>query len=177
MRSFNFILYLFRCSLRSECLNSDTPHHWLPYSGDQCPGIFTVIPNQVQITPNAVSRVSTLMWLHTHTFDVIVFNLCPRSLWIRLLVSRVILDSILWTSYQIRKTAGCACTGNAGNVFPITDFQSKPLVNDPGMHRGTCVTHMPWCMSGSLTRGGGENVPGIPDAYGTRNFIYLARSP
>ena len=25
------------------------------------------------------------------------------------------------------------------------------------MHHGTCVTHMPWCMSGSLTRGGGEN--------------------
>ena len=28
---------------------------------------------------------------------------------------------------------------------------------DPGMHHGTCVTHMPWCLSGSLTRGGGEN--------------------
>ena len=23
-----------------------------------------------------------------------------------------------WTSYQIRKIAGCACAGNAGNVFP-----------------------------------------------------------
>ena len=32
------------------------------------------------------------------------------------------------------------------------------------MHHGTCVTHVPWCMSGSLTRGGGENVPGIPGA-------------
>ena len=29
------------------------------------------------------------------------------------------------------------------------------------MHHGTCVTHVPWCMSGSLTRGNGENVPGI----------------
>ena len=25
-----------------------------------------------------------------------------------------------WTSYQIRKIAGCACAGNAGNVFPAT---------------------------------------------------------
>ena len=30
-------------------------------------------------------------------------------------------------------------------------------------------------MSGSLTGGGGENVPGIPDACVTRNFTHLAR--
>ena len=69
-----------------------------------------------------------------------------------------------WASYQIRKIAGCACAGNAGNVFPRRRFQRKPLVSDPGMHHGTCVTHVPWCMSGSRTRGGGENVPGIPGA-------------
>ena len=67
-----------------------------------------------------------------------------------------------WASYQIRKIAGCACAGNAGNVFPRRRFQSKPIVSDPGMHHGTCVTHVPWCMSGSLTCGDGENVPGIP---------------
>ena len=47
---------------------------------------------------------------------------------------------------------------------PRRRIQRKPLVNDPGMHRGTCVTHVPWCISESLTRGGGENVPGIPGA-------------
>ena len=67
-----------------------------------------------------------------------------------------------WASYQIRKIAGCACAGNAGNVFPHRRFQRKPLVSDPGMHHGTCKTHVPWCMSGSLTCGDGENVPGIP---------------
>ena len=36
----------------------------------------------------------------------------------------------LWASLQIRKIAGCACAGNAGNVFPV-----------------------PLCMSGSLTSG------------------------
>ena len=30
----------------------------------------------------------------------------------------------------------------------------KPLIRNPGMHHGTCVTHVPWCMSGSLTCGG-----------------------
>ena len=81
------------------------------------------------------------------------------------------------TSYQIRKIVGCACAGNAGNVFPATDFKRKTLVSDPGMHHVTCVTHVPWCMSGSLTHGGGENVPGIPGACATRNFTYLARGP
>ena len=69
-----------------------------------------------------------------------------------------------WASCQIRKNAGCACAGNAGNVFPRRRFKRKPLVSDPGMHHGTCVTHVPWCMSGSLTCGDGENVPGIPGA-------------
>ena len=71
---------------------------------------------------------------------------------------------VQWASYQIHKIAGCACAGNAGNEFPRRRFKRKPLVSDPGMHHGTCVTHVPWCMSGSLTCGDGENVPGIPGA-------------
>ena len=54
--------------------------------------------------------------------------------------------------------------------FPRPGLQMKQLVGDPGMHHGTCVTHVPWCMSESLTREGGENVPG---ACATRNFTYL----
>ena len=57
--------------------------------------------------------------------------------------------------------------------FPGHRLQSKPLVSDPGMHHGTCVTHVPWCMSGSLTRGGGENLPGNPIACANRNFTNL----
>ena len=40
-----------------------------------------------------------------------------------------------------------------------------------------CVTNVPWCMSGSLTRGSGENVRGIPGVCTTRNFTYLVRGP
>ena len=61
--------------------------------------------------------------------------------------------------------------------FPCHRLRRKPLVSDSGMHRGTCVTHVPWCMSGSLTRGGGENVPGIPGACATHHFTYLVRGP
>ena len=61
-------------------------------------------------------------------------------------------------------------------------FSLPPRVSDPDMHHGTCVTHVPWCMPGSLTRvsfevGGGENVPGITGACAIRNFTYLVRGP
>ena len=61
--------------------------------------------------------------------------------------------------------------------FPRHRLHRKPPVIDPGMHHGTCVTHVPWCMSGSITRDGGENVPGIPGACATLKFTYLARGP
>ena len=70
-----------------------------------------------------------------------------------------------WASYQIRKIAGCAWAGNAGKVYPRGRLQRKPLVSNPDVHHGTCMIHVPWCMSGSLTRGGRENVPGIHSAY------------
>ena len=44
--------------------------------------------------------------------------------------------------------------------------ERAPRVSDPDMYHCTCVTHVPWCMSGSLTSrvfskvSGGENVPG-----------------
>ena len=75
------------------------------------------------------------------------------------------------------KIAGYACAGNARNVFPANRLQRKLLVNDPDMHHATCVAHVPWCMSGSLTRGGRENVPGIPGACATHNFAHLVRGP
>ena len=40
-------------------------------------------------------------------------------------------------------------------TFPHHRLQRKPLVSDPVMHHGTCVMHVPWCMSGSLTCDGG----------------------
>ena len=32
-------------------------------------------------------------------------------------------------------------------------FSPPPRVSDPDMHHGTCATHVPWCMPGSLTSG------------------------
>ena len=90
-------------------------------------------------------------------FEIVRFSI---SLWEHV-IGTVIYDSpsaseeilkdlnqcISWASCQIHKIASCACTGNAGNVSP------PPRVSDPDMHHGTCVTHGPWCMPRSLTRG------------------------
>ena len=52
-----------------------------------------------------------------------------------------------WASRQICKIRGCACAGNAWKGFP------PQIVSELDMHHGTCMTHMPWCMPGSLTGG------------------------
>ena len=61
--------------------------------------------------------------------------------------------------------------------FPRHWLQMNPLVSDPSMHHGTCATHVPWCMSGSLIRDGGENFRDIRCACTTRNLMYLVRGP
>ena len=55
-------------------------------------------------------------------------------------------ESQEWGSCQIRQIAGCACA-------VLGTFSRPPRVSDPDMHQGTCVTHVPWCMPGSLTSG------------------------
>ena len=55
-------------------------------------------------------------------------------------------------------------------------------VSDPDMHHGTCVTHVPWCMPGSLTSGflwsrWREKRSRHSRRMRNRNFPYLARGP
>ena len=38
---------------------------------------------------------------------------------------------LTWASYQIRKIAGYACAGNAGIVFPATNFNKNRLLATP----------------------------------------------
>ena len=52
-----------------------------------------------------------------------------------------------WASCQIHKIGGAHAPGMPGTFSP------SPQVSDPDMHHGTCVTHVPWCMPGSLTSG------------------------
>ena len=62
-------------------------------------------------------------------------------------------------------------------------FSSSSRVSDPDMQHGTCVTHVPWCMPGSLTkdlfrsRWREETFPAFPAHAQPHNFTYLARGP
>ena len=102
---------------------------------------------------NSTTRVCNLISKGVPRGSVLLFNICINS------------TLSQWTPFAIMgilpDTQNCACAGNAGNVFPTTDF------------KGNRVTHVLWCMSGSLTRGGWENVPGIPGACATRNFFCI----
>ena len=86
-------------------------------------------------------------------------------------------SSKTWTSYQIRKNGGLGMRRECREYYPRHRLQWKPLVSDPSMHHDTCVTHVPWCISGSLNCGGGENVLGIPGACAIRNIRYMERDP
>ena len=62
-------------------------------------------------------------------------------------------------------------------------FSPPPPLSDPDMHHGTCVTHVPWCMPGSITSGflwsrrRGKTFPAFPAQRATRNYTYLVRGP
>ena len=49
-----------------------------------------------------------------------------------------------------------------GTFSPRRRLQRKPPVSDFSMHHGTCVTHVPWCMSRSLTAVAGKTFPAFP---------------
>ena len=76
------------------------------------------------------------------------------------------------TTYEKLRVAHAA--GMPGTFSPKQTKET--LISYPGMHHGTCVTHVPWCMSEPLNRGGGENVPVIPEGMRNPQF-YASKRP
>ena len=80
-----------------------------------------------------------------------------------------------WASCHIRKIEVAHEPGIPGTFFP------PPRVSVPDMHHGTCVTHVPWCMPGSLTGGflwspwRGKRSR-HPRSCATRNFTHLVEA-
>ena len=103
-----------------------------------------------------------------------------NAAWWRLCGSRSVSCSHMGRvrSGQSAEKAG-QCEGRRLRDYPtpVPSWAGPASSLDPGLHHSSCVTHVSWCMSGSLTRGGGENVPGISGTCATRNFMYLARGP
>ena len=68
------------------------------------------------------------------------------------------------------------------NHGPLARYVELRAAHATGMHHGMCVTHVVWCMQGSLTTAFlwyrcRKNVPSILAACTTRNFMYLVRGP
>ena len=144
-------------------------HRHLPLAG-RTPKL---IPEIDRVTTSI--RVSSLSGLHDtgpHYNGIMLLSAsstsCPDYSTTELILMDLLPDTQHWGLCMRRVCREC---------FPRHRLQRKPLISDPGMHHGTCVTYVPWCMAGSLTRGGGENVPVIPGACATRNFTHLARGP
>ena len=89
-----------------------------------------------------------LLFVHEGPALVMVMAWCPLSaiaLRESLLIQMTIAIMCHWASYAQLRVAHAP--GMPGTLSP------PPRVSDPDMHPGTCVTHVPGCMSGSLTRG------------------------
>ena len=101
---------------------------------------WTHIINRISVKPECGNFValSPSRWRKMHPQIVIPLIPMTRSV-------QMIMGMIAWASCQIRKIAGAHAPGMPGT------FPPSPQVGDPGMHHGTCVTHVPWCMPRSLT--------------------------
>ena len=126
------------------------------------------------------------MWtgLNTRNCGALIFvvTLAQLSCWTTISDFRPCKDhmaSLQWGRGPLIRyeTCGLHMSWECRERFPRHQLQRKPLVSDLGMHHDTCVTHVSWCMSGSLTRSGRENVPGIPGACTTRNFCVSGKRP
>ena len=114
--------------------------------------------------------------ISVHPFLVLFFP-WQKCVMNRRLVWLINEDAMIWASYQMRKIAGRACTGNAGNDFPATDLKGNHQLAIPACITARASRTCPDACRDRLTRGGGENVPGIPGACATRKVTYLARGP
>ena len=81
---------------------------------------------------NETGTVTLLELLITWTIDILTVHAWYRLKRFKL---SIFCKAASWASYQIIKTVGCACAGNAGNVFPATNFRGNRQLATPA-----CIT-------------------------------------
>ena len=54
----------------------------------------------------------------------------------------IFMSNLTWASYQTRKIASCGCTGNVGNVIPVTDFKGNRGLTHWGRVTHICVSEL-----------------------------------
>ena len=147
--------------------------------------------NWFLVTPTAPTELIVLYWIFSSSILPGHQCLFPQTRWYRGVspcsplvcnLQRLIhLNDAAWTMWRDI----CVCNKDREMVRKTFYMCLLPDTQNRGLRmRRECRErflrhrlHVPWCMSGSLNRGGEENVPGIPGACATRNFTYLARGP
>ena len=150
--------YQSKCNFASIWRNAETlsallretiGHNWTP---SESPVIYTFDifwvfflsknnPLNKQLKLSVIWNAMALMWRHC---NAILFLQLLHQAKQKQLQADV---SHQWASCQIIKLRFAHAPGMQGTFSP------PPRVSDPDMHHSTCVTHVPWCMSGSLTSG------------------------
>ena len=130
--------------------------------------------NQEQTTTKCHVRLSTTLQkasdMNTYAWLIILYsNLIAEisSVWF-------ISDRSIHGPLAKNLNYGLCMHSQCGKRFP------HYWVSDSHLHHGTCVTHVPWCILGSLSSGflwWQENAPGIRGACTVRSFTYLVRGP
>ena len=94
----------------------------------------TMHPMLLAVRKCHICKFTTVIIPHSHS------HISSQKRWPRFALFCVLLwfgtgRLFPWASYQIRKIAGCTCAGNAGNVFPATDFKGNRSLAIPA-----CIT-------------------------------------
>ena len=104
--------------------------------------------------------IISIRWVHGRLVVVMVIEMKRRHFFVEMGTSSI--NYLAMGLLPDTQNRGCACAGNAGNVFPVTAGKRS---RHASRH---VLTHVPWCMPGSLTssflwnRRRGETFPAFP---------------
>ena len=136
------IIWSFSCSGPATWGTPHRDRHLWPLSFRYC--IQNIPYNRLGV-PNGWPRVAVRKW-RTPSGYIVIRHLGPRA-------DLVYINGMGLLPYTWN--CGLRMRWECRERFPHHRLQRKPPVSDPSIHHGTCVTNVPWCMSGSLTRCGG----------------------
>ena len=102
---------------------------------------------KLNVSKSQWKRFQINVYIHIYFWKhcLVAPSYCPKTMLTyhgRDLMAFPWLRAFLWASYQIQKIVGCACAGNAGNVFPATDLKGNHYLAIPACITARAVRHV-----------------------------------